>query len=154
MWSPVKYLEFADERSRPFFDLVARIAAESPKSVVDLGCGPGQLTASLADRWPDAAIIGVDSSPEMIERAAEYRSERVSFKLEDLRDWRPERPVDVIVSNAALQWVPDHRGTAARVAGQPHRGWLAGVPGAGQLRRAEPHPAPRTRGRHLGSRRI
>ena len=70
MWNPVKYLEFADERSRPFFDLVARIAAGSPKSVVDLGCGPGQLTASLADRWPDASIIGVDSSPEMIERAA------------------------------------------------------------------------------------
>ena len=132
MWNPVKYLEFADERSRPFFDLVAWIAAGNPKTVVDLGCGPGQLTASLADRWPDAAITGVDSSLEMIERAAECRSDRVGFKLEDLRDWRPERPVDVIVSNAALQWVPDHRALLPGLVGSltPGAGWLAfQVPG-------------------------
>ena len=89
------------------------------------------MTASLADRWPNATIIGVDSSPEMIERAAEHRSERVDFELEDLRDWRPERPVEVIVSNAALQWVPDHRallpGLLRSLTGD---GWLAfQVPG-------------------------
>ena len=131
MWNPVKYLEFADERSWPFFDLVARIAPERPQSVIDLGCGPGQLTASLADRWPDAAITGVDSSPEMIKRAAEYRGERVGFTLEDLRDWRPERPVDVIVSNAALQWVPDHRALLpGLLSSLTDDGWLAfQVPG-------------------------
>ena len=131
MWSPMKYLEFADERSRPFFDLVARVAADTPETVVDLGCGPGQLTASLADRWPNAAIIGIDSSPEMIERAAEHRSERVSFALQDLRAWRPEHPVEVIVSNAALQWVPDHRDLLPELLGcLTQDGWLAfQVPG-------------------------
>ena len=131
MWNPVKYLEFADDRSRPFFDLVARVAANTPEVVVDLGCGPGQLTASLADRWPNATIIGIDSSPEMIERAAEHRSERVTFALEDLRAWRPERPVEVVVSNAALQWVPDHRAMLPGLLGSlTGDGWLAfQVPG-------------------------
>jgi trans-aconitate 2-methyltransferase len=131
MWSPVKYLEFADERSRPFFDLITRVAANTPETVVDLGCGPGHLTASLVDRWPNAAIIGIDSSPEMIERAAEHRSERVGFKLQDLRAWRPERPVEVIVSNAALPWVPDHRELLSQLLGcLTEDGWLAfQVPG-------------------------
>ena len=131
MWNPVNYLEFADERSRPFFDLVARVAAKTPELVVDLGCGPGQLTASLADRWPNATIIGIDSSPAMIERAAEHRSERVTFELEDLRAWRPDRPVEVIVSNAALQWVPDHRALLPGLLGSlSSDGWLAfQVPG-------------------------
>ena len=65
-WDPTIYLEFADERSRPFVDLLSRVNAAHPTVVVDLGCGPGQLTASLADRWPDAQILGLDSSPEMI----------------------------------------------------------------------------------------
>src|SRR5215831_241621 len=69
-WDPSQYLRFADERARPFFDLAGRIAAVAPSYVVDLGCGPGQLTASLADRWPDAEVLGVDSSADMI-RAAE-----------------------------------------------------------------------------------
>jgi trans-aconitate 2-methyltransferase len=63
VWDPATYLQFADERSRPFHDLVARIGAVDPRVVVDLGCGPGQLTASLAERWPTAELIGVDSSP-------------------------------------------------------------------------------------------
>ena len=103
----------------------------TPELVVDLGCGPGQLTASLADRWPNATIIGIDSSPAMIERAAEHRSERVTFELEDLRAWRPDRPVEVIVSNAALQWVPDHRALLPGLLGSlSSDGWLAfQVPG-------------------------
>ena len=108
-WDPTTYLDFADERSRPFVDLVSRVNAAHPTVVLDLGCGPGQLTASLADRWPDAQILGLDSSPEMIARAAEFAGPRVSFQLQDLRDWRPETPVDVIISNATLQWVPRHR---------------------------------------------
>jgi trans-aconitate 2-methyltransferase len=109
VWDPVTYLEFADERSRPFVDLLSRLPAMEPRVVVDLGCGPGQLTASLAVRWPNAQIVGLDSSPEMIEQAARLAGPRLRFQLQDLRDWRPETSVDVIVSNATLQWVPGHR---------------------------------------------
>ncbi|MGI3783531.1 MAG: methyltransferase domain-containing protein, partial [Janthinobacterium lividum] len=91
------------------FDLLARVGAEQPRTVVDLGCGPGPLTAGLAQRWPDARVTGVDSSPAMIEAAQPYAGPRLSFVLDDLARWRPEQPVDVLVSNAALQWVADHR---------------------------------------------
>ena len=109
VWDPVTYLEFADERSRPFVDLLSRLPATQPKVVVDLGCGPGRLTASLADRWPNAQIVGLDSSPEMIMQAKQLAGPRLKFQLQDLRDWRPETSVDVIISNATLQWVPRHR---------------------------------------------
>src|SRR6187200_215771 len=109
IWDPVTYLEFADERSRPFLDLLSRVKAPDPRLIVDLGCGPGQLTASLANRWPDAQIVGLDSSPEMISRASTFAGPRVSFRVQDIRDWRPEAAVDVIISNATLQWVPRHR---------------------------------------------
>jgi trans-aconitate 2-methyltransferase len=111
-WDPAQYLQFADERSRPFFDLVGRVASKAPGHVVDLGCGPGQLTASLADRWPAAEVVGIDSSAEMIASAIRLLAERtpglLGFRVEDVHDWRPGRPVDVIISNAVLQWVPDH----------------------------------------------
>jgi trans-aconitate 2-methyltransferase len=131
VWDPTSYLQFADERSRPFADLLTQIRAAAPARVVDLGCGPGQLTASLAQRWPDADIEGIDSSPEMIARAAEFASGRVSFRVEDLCDWQPDGTVDVLVSNATLQWVPDHESLLARfVAALSPRGWLAfQVPG-------------------------
>lgn len=134
MWDPGQYQHFGDERSRPFFDLLARVAAENPGQVADLGCGPGTLTATLADRWPDAEVRGIDSSPEMIEAAQALpvpQGRRLSFALGDVRDWRPAGRVDVIVSNAVLQWVPDHLTVTARWAGflQPG-GWLAfQVPG-------------------------
>ena len=115
VWDPTTYLQFADERARPFYDLVARIGAVDPRVVVDLGCGPGQLTASLAERWPTAQLIGVDSSAEMIGAAQQYASERVRFTLGDLRAWQPDLPVDVIISNAALQWVPGHRALFPRL---------------------------------------
>ena len=109
MWDPGQYQRFADERSRPFADLTARIGAEDPASVVDLGCGPGHLTADLARRWPGAVVHGVDNSPEMIEAARqEEKPPRLTFEVADLRGWRPAAPVDVIVSNAVLQWVPGH----------------------------------------------
>ena len=131
VWDPVTYLEFAGERSRPFLDLLSRVKAAHPSLVVDLGCGPGQLTASLADRWPDAQILGLDSSPEMIKQSVEFARHRVSFQVQDLRDWRPEAPVDVIISNATLQWVPGHRGLMPDlVKALSQDGWLAfQVPG-------------------------
>ena len=131
LWDAQVYLEFADERSRPFFDLLAQVASDTPASVADLGCGPGQLTARLADRWPTAQIVGVDAAPEMTARAAEHAGPRLSFHTGDLRDWQPAEPVDVIISNATLQWLPEHRellpGLVDRLA---PGGWLAfQVPG-------------------------
>jgi trans-aconitate 2-methyltransferase len=109
VWDPGKYLQFANERGRPFADLLARVGAADPSYVVDLGCGPGNLTATLLDRWPNAFVQGLDSSAEMIARAASLaRPGRLEFAVGDLRAWDPARPVDVLVSNATLQWVPDH----------------------------------------------
>ena len=89
VWNPTTYLAFADERSRPFADLTSRIGATAPRTVVDLGCGPGQLTAGLAHRWPDASILGLDSSPEMIERAQQHSAPGLAFEVADLRGWSP-----------------------------------------------------------------
>lgn len=129
-WDPDRYLTYADERGRPFVELLARVGAERPGTVVDLGCGPGNLSALLADRWPDAEVVGLDSSPEMIEAARE-RGSRVAFEVGDLREWRPATPVDVLVSNATLQWVPDHLDLLPRlVDAVAPGGWLAlQVPG-------------------------
>ena len=114
-WDPEQYLRFADERARPFYDLVARIGLEAPGVVVDLGCGPGNLTVSLSDRWPSATVIGIDSSAEMIARATGLaRAGRLEFRQADLVDWQPESPVDAIICNAALHWVPGHLGLLPR----------------------------------------
>src|SRR5215212_8945141 len=94
-WNPVDYLRFAGERARPFVELVARIGADAPRTVVDLGCGEGSTTASLAGRWPEARILGVDSSPEMLAAAAAAeRPGRVEFALGDVREWSPPGLVD------------------------------------------------------------
>ncbi|WP_405095410.1 trans-aconitate 2-methyltransferase [Micromonospora sp. NBC_01412] len=130
MWDPAAYLRYDDERGRPFHDLVSRVPAGRPRAVVDLGCGPGTLTATLAARWPGARIAGLDSSAEMIDRAAALGAP-VDFAVGDVRDWRPAPDVDVVVSNAVLQWVPGHRELLARwAAGLPAGAWLAvQVPG-------------------------
>jgi trans-aconitate 2-methyltransferase len=128
MWDPGQYLRYADERGRPFFDLLARVRAEKPGFVADLGCGPGNLTATLTQRWPQADILGVDSSPAMIQAArADHGSHpRLRFQEADMRGWRPHRPVDVLISNAALQWVPGHLDVVRQWPGLlPHGGWLA-----------------------------
>lgn len=106
MWDPDTYLAFDDHRGRPFFDLVARIDARSPRTVVDVGCGPGNLTAWLATRWPEARITGFDSSPEMVAAAV---GRGVAATVADVRSWSPEADVDVVVCNAVLQWVPGHQ---------------------------------------------
>ena len=130
-WDPEQYLRFADERSRPFRELLARVGARHPRVVADLGCGPATLTRELAQRWPDADIEGVDDSPEMIERARAEGGDAVRLTLADLRDWSPKEPLDVLVSNATLQWVPRHVDLLDRFAGfLAPDGWLAvQVPG-------------------------
>ena len=128
MWNPTIYRRYGNERSRPFFDLVARIGAEKPRAVVDLGCGPGSLTATLVERWPSARVTGVDSSPEMIAQAS---ARNAAFVEADVRDWRPEPDVDVLVTNATLQWVPGHAELLARWVDElPAGAWIGlQVPG-------------------------
>jgi trans-aconitate 2-methyltransferase len=130
-WDPERYLTYADERGRPFVELLARVGAEAPGTVVDLGCGPGNLTTLLRDRWLDAEIRGLDSSPEMIEKAR-TADPSIAFGVADLRTWVAEAdPVDVLVSNATLQWVPGHLDLLPALAGKVRPGgWLAfQVPG-------------------------
>lgn len=107
-WDPERYLTYADERGRPFFDLLSRVAATEPLRVVDLGCGPGNLTRTLSARWPAADVLGVDSSQDMVEKARAEEAPGLRFELGDVRTWKAREPVDVLISNATLQWVPDH----------------------------------------------
>ena len=123
-WDPTQYARYGAERSRPFFELVNQVAADSPATVVDLGCGSGELTATLAERWPAARVTGIDSSPEMIDRAEQLDSP-AEFRLADAAEFSATG-VDVLISNALLQWVPDHAGLLRRWAAELNPGgWLA-----------------------------
>ncbi len=116
-WDPTRYLRYVDERSRPFVELVARDDAD-PRTIVDLGCGPGHLTAVLHARWPEATVLGVDASAEMIDRARSDRADPLaSYELADVSTWEPPGPVDLIVSNALFQWVPDQLAVIERLMG-------------------------------------
>jgi len=130
-WDPDRYLTYADERGRPFVDLLARVDAADPATVVDLGCGPGNLTALLVERWPGARVVGLDSSAEMIEKAR-ATTPAVDFRVADLRDWATGADqIDVLVSNATLQWVPGHLDLLPDLVARVNPGgWLAfQVPG-------------------------
>jgi trans-aconitate 2-methyltransferase len=108
-WDPAQYERFAEERARPFTDLVAQIPTARARDVVDLGCGPGTMTATLRERWPGAHVHGIDSSTDMIAAAQRHATDRLTFEETDILDWVPERAsYDVIVSNATLQWLPEH----------------------------------------------
>jgi trans-aconitate 2-methyltransferase len=131
-WDPDRYLTYADERGRPFVELLTRVDAAGPATVVDLGCGPGNLTALLSARWPAARVRGVDSSPEMIAKARETHPE-IDFEVGDVGALAatPAGDVDVLISNATLQWVPGHLDLLpGLVAAVRPGGWLAfQVPG-------------------------
>jgi trans-aconitate 2-methyltransferase len=107
-WNPQQYLKFSQPRLRPAIDLLARIPSAEPALVYDLGCGAGNVTAVLAERWPDARVIGVDASAAMLAQAARSLP-RVQWVHQALAGWQAECPADVIYSNAALHWLPDHR---------------------------------------------
>ena len=106
-WDPTQYLAFGAERMRPALDLLARVPLEAPRTIIDLGCGPGTVTKVLKARWPEAEVTGVDASPEMLERARDEAPD-IAWVEADLTAWRPEAPADLLYSNAALHWLDDH----------------------------------------------
>lgn len=125
-WNPEQYLKFADHRLRPALDLLARIPAENPETVIDLGCGPGNIIEWLKKRWGSARIIGVDSSEEMLE-AARLRWPDMAWEKADIGHWQPKSPASVIYSNAALQWLDHHPSLFARLYGGLARGGVLAV---------------------------
>lgn len=106
-WDSRQYSRFINERTQPAFDLAARINLAAPRRIVDLGCGPGNSTEVLRDRWPAAEITGVDSSPDMLE-AARRQHPSIRFVAGDIAAWEADGQYDIVFSNAALQWVGDH----------------------------------------------
>lgn len=115
-WDPTQYLKFAGRRTRAASDLLARVPLESPASVVDLGCGPGNSTELLVRRWPEARITGVDSSAEMLAPARKALPE-VAWVQADVGTWAPSAPVDLLFANAVLHWLPDHEALLPRLMG-------------------------------------
>ena len=124
MWDPQTYLTYADERTRPARDLLAAIDLADPDRVVDLGCGTGTSTRLLAARWPEAEVLGADSSPEMI-AAARDSQDGLRYEVLDAATWQPAAPLDVVFSNAMLQWLPGHLDLLPR--------WLAALTSGGRL---------------------
>ncbi|SEC48458.1 trans-aconitate 2-methyltransferase [Streptomyces melanosporofaciens] len=132
-WDPRQYLRHAGHRTRPFQDLLARVpelptgsgpGPGRPPRIADLGCGPGNVTVLLFDRWPDAHVTGLDNSAEMLAEAQPLAGPttgggRLDLRRTDVRDWAPDEPYDLIVSNAALQWIPGHPDSFGT--------WLAGL---------------------------
>lgn len=106
-WSAAQYTRFETERTRPVRDLVAAIPLADATNAIDLGCGPGNSTQVLRDRYPDARVLGLDNDPDMI-RAARERLPDIDFELADIGQWQASTPVNVILANASLQWLPDH----------------------------------------------
>ncbi|HMY18241.1 MAG TPA: trans-aconitate 2-methyltransferase [Polyangium sp.] len=115
-WNPQQYLRFAKERTRPCRDLVARLFHDAPRRIIDLGCGPGNSTAVLVQRWPNADIAGIDSSDAMIAEARNGMPGR-TFSVENITSWSPESQFDIVFSNATLQWVEGHEQLLPRLMG-------------------------------------
>ena len=106
-WDPDQYLKFYGSRIRPALDLLAQINMDSPETVYDLGCGPGNVTGFIQQRWPEAVVIGVDSSEAMLAQARELHPDKTWVQA-DLTDWAPDAKADVLYSNAVFQWLYDH----------------------------------------------
>lgn len=106
-WSPLTYLKFEDERTRPARDLLAEVRLDAPGRVIDMGCGPGNSTELLAERFPRAEVIGLDNSPNMLAKARE-RLPKVRFDVADASTWVPEEGTSLVFANASYQWIPTH----------------------------------------------
>src|SRR6202167_5342920 len=125
-WSPEQYLKFEDERTRPPRELLARVPLETPRRVVDLGCGPGNSTELLHQRYPNSQTIGLDSSASMLRKARE-RLPDCSFVEADIGSWTPEPGTDLLFGNAVFQWVPDHPSVLGRLLESLPAGGVLGV---------------------------
>jgi trans-aconitate 2-methyltransferase len=114
VWNPAIYMTYGDERTRPAIELLARVACDNPKRVIDLGCGTGNSTALLAQRWPQAELQGLDSSRDMLEQARRSGVDAQWIEA-DIANWSTDQKYDVIFSNATLQWLDQHRVLIARL---------------------------------------
>jgi trans-aconitate 2-methyltransferase len=114
-WNAGQYLKFEDERTRPAVDLIRRIPLAEIRSALDIGCGPGNSTELIVERYPGARVLGLDSSPDMLAKAR-VRLPAVRFQEADIATWNPDERYDLIFANAVLQWLPDHRHLLARLA--------------------------------------
>ncbi|MCK6449945.1 MAG: methyltransferase domain-containing protein [Alphaproteobacteria bacterium] len=128
-WDPAQYLKFGGERLRPALDLLARVPLDAPARVVDLGCGTGSLTRILAERFPGAAVTGLDGSPEMLAAAQKSAKpgETIRWQQADIAQWRADPPVDLIYSNAALHWLSGHATLFPHLLAQLDRGGVLAV---------------------------
>ncbi len=113
-WSAKQYLKFEDQRTRPARDLAAQVPLASARKVFDLGCGPGNSTQLLTERFPDADVIGLDTSPDMLRQARE-RLPACEFVQADLTAWSAPADAELLYSNATFQWVPDHLAVMLRL---------------------------------------
>lgn len=125
-WSPATYLKFEDERTRPARDLLAQVPLAAPHRVVDMGCGPGNSTELLVERFPEAQMLGLDSSPAML-TAARQRLPAATFAEADATTWVPDADVDLVFANAIYQWVPEHIPALANVLGALRPGAVLAV---------------------------
>ncbi|MEU0115496.1 trans-aconitate 2-methyltransferase [Streptomyces bobili] len=133
VWDPAQYLRHAGHRARPFTDLLARVPGPpgEPPRIADLGCGPGNVTTVLTDRWPTAHVTGYDNSDQMLAEAGAHAGPHLDFAHADLTTWTPTETYDLIVSNAALHWVPGHL--------DAFPAWLAGLAPGGTFAFQVPH---------------
>jgi len=123
VWDPDQYLKFHGPRIRPALDLLGRIELEGPSEVYDLGCGPGNVTGFIQSKWPEATVIGIDSSTEMLTQARD-KHPKLAWRQADLNTWAPERPADLLYSNAVFQWLESHDNLFPRLAGHVRQGGI------------------------------
>lgn len=124
-WNPAQYEKFKAQRAKPFFDLLSLIHAASFGTAVDLGCGTGELTRVLFDTLRPDHLLGVDTSPEMLAKSDAFRTGGLAFSQQDIASYQAEAPLDLLFSNAALHWLPDHASLFPRL--------MSYVAGGGQL---------------------
>ena len=124
-WNPEQYRRFAAERAQPFHDLLALVKPGEISKAVDLGCGPGELTALAATRLDVGEMTGIDNSPAMLAKTGQYESDRVRFRNGDIAEWTSSADVDLVLAAGSLQWIPDHDGVLAQ--------WTAALRRGGQI---------------------
>ena len=140
IWNADDYLRHPMPRTQGVLDLIARVHHPKPRLIADIGCGPGNNTELIAERWPEALVIGVDSSADMIAAAREReRPGQLEFRQADLTEWQPDELFDIVLLNAVLQWIPNHTAQLPRLAGLLAPGGVLGIQMPGRGRRDSPN---------------